>query len=183
MCEARGWEPVTFRERESGAKERPVWSAVLDVARRGEVRAVVFWSLDRVGRRMFQVLRDVQELARYGCHVVSVREAWLDTGGPTRDLLLSIFGWVAEHERERLRERTCAGLVKTRAKGTKLGRPQVVPGEVVRCVLALRAEGRTYVEIQALLLGAGLGEFHRGSLATAAGRFRLSQKGAEKAGQ
>lgn len=124
VCEARGW-PVgaVYAERESGAKARPVWSDVLELARRGQLRAVVVWSIDRIGRSMWQVVADVRELGRLGCSVVSVREPWLDTGGPTRDLLLAIFGWVAEHERERLRERVRAGLDRARSEGKRLGRP------------------------------------------------------------
>lgn len=122
---ARGWEPVVVREVESGAKKRPEWGRVLELSRRGEVRAVVIWSIDRMGRRMRDVVGDVAELDRVGCAVVSVREPWLDTSAPTRDLLLAIFGWVAEHERQRLIERTRAGLERARAQGKQLGRPRV----------------------------------------------------------
>lgn len=139
LIEARGWHPLIFRERESGAKDRPIWDQVMAAARSGEVRAVVIWSLDRVGRTMWQVLRDVTELTRLGCAVVSVREPWLDTGGPVRDLLLAIFSWVAQHERERLRERTRAGLERARAAGKRFGRPPAnIPPEVVKLARKLR---------------------------------------------
>jgi len=181
LTQARGWEPVIFRERESGAKDRAEWSRVLDAARRGEVRAVVIWSLDRVGRRMFQVINDVRELHRYGCVVVSVRESWLDTSGPASSLLLAIFGWVAEHERERLRERTSAGLARARAQGQVLGPPRVLPVSVANIARGLRAEGtakrRSWAEVRSMLILQGHGTFGRTSIATAVSR--LSRKGAQ----
>jgi hypothetical protein len=33
---------------------------------------------------------------RVGCADISAREPWADTSGPTRGLLVSVFGWVAE---------------------------------------------------------------------------------------
>jgi DNA invertase Pin-like site-specific DNA recombinase len=69
-------------------------------------------------------LADVLELDRIGVTVVSVRESWLDTGGPVRSLLIAIFSWVAEQERARLIERTKAGLAAARRKGKRLGRPR-----------------------------------------------------------
>lgn len=59
-------------------------------------------------------LTDVLELDRIGVKVVSVRESWLDTGGPVRNLLIAIFSWCAEQERNRLVERTKAGLASAR---------------------------------------------------------------------
>jgi DNA invertase Pin-like site-specific DNA recombinase len=65
----------------------------------------------------------VLALDRAGVQLVSVREPWLDTGGPVRDLLLAIFSWVAEQERRRLAERTKAGLARVREHGSRSGRP------------------------------------------------------------
>ncbi|MDP9087069.1 MAG: recombinase family protein, partial [Pseudomonadota bacterium] len=56
--------------------------------------------------------------------VVSVREAWLDTTGPTRTLLIGIFSWLAEQERARIVERTVAGMATARRKGKRIGRPR-----------------------------------------------------------
>jgi putative DNA-invertase from lambdoid prophage Rac len=68
------------------------------------------WALDRFHRSMLGSVQDVLELDRLGVPILSVREAWLDTSGPVRSLLIAIFGWVAEQERARLIERTKAGL-------------------------------------------------------------------------
>lgn len=123
VCAARGWEPFVLREKESGATmNRPVWNQVMDEAHRGRIGAVVVWSIDRIGRSMFELIDDVRELDRVGVQVVSVKETWLDTGGPARDLLLPIFAWVAHQQRTKLRDQTRAGLARARAAGRVGGR-------------------------------------------------------------
>ena len=108
-------------------------------------------------------LQAVLELDRIGVQVVSVREPWLDTGGPVRSLLIAIFSWVAEQERLRLIERTKAGLDRARRQGKRLGRPNVqVDLERAR---ALRAEGKSLRQT-ATTLGIGTTTLHR-LLATA----------------
>lgn len=139
LCAARGWEPLIIRETESGAKERPGWRRVVELARRGQVSAVVFWALDRIGRKRIQVAHDVSELARFRVAIVSVQDAWLDQpDGPLRDLLVQLMAWVAEGERQRLIQRTRAGLARAKAEGKRFGRPPT-PAEVKARVLAVAA--------------------------------------------
>lgn len=140
LCRARGWEPVFFRERESGAKARPEWRRLLEAARRGQVGAVVFWALDRVGRDQVQVCHDLRELARWNVHIASVRDAWVDQPpGPFRDLMLQIVAWFAEGERRRLIERTKAGQARARLLGKTIGRPPLPAGALARALAAARS--------------------------------------------
>jgi DNA invertase Pin-like site-specific DNA recombinase len=142
MVRARGFEPVWFEEVESAAKARPVLDQLLAAAHRGEVQAVAVWALDRLGRSMTGVLDLVLRLDRFGVPVMSVREPWLDTSGPVRPLLVSIFGWVAEQERTRLKERVRAGLERARRDGIALGRPRTRPAPVA--VRRLREQGLSW---------------------------------------
>jgi DNA invertase Pin-like site-specific DNA recombinase len=139
------FDHVVIREIESGAKDdRPGWSSIIESARKGELHAVVVWSLDRIGRKMWRVLDDVRELDRYLVELVSVREPWCDTSGPTRSLLLSVFAWFAQHEHERLRERTRAGLARAAAQGRFPGRPKLDHSvELLQRAVDLRAGGFT----------------------------------------
>jgi putative DNA-invertase from lambdoid prophage Rac len=149
LASARGWEPVVYEEQASAAKRRPVLDRLMDDARRGKVHAVVVWALDRLDRSMLGCLARVVELDRLGVSVVSVREPWLDTSGPTRALLVAVFGWVAEQERARLIERTRAGLDRARRQGTRIGRPPASPvmlsaaADRVREGVPLRQAART----------------------------------------
>lgn len=126
VANARGLELVgEYVETVSGAATtRPAFDAMMLAAARGEFRVLVVWALDRFGRSMFRNINAVVELDRLGVQVISVRESWLDTSGPIRDLLVAIFSWIAEQERRRLGERTRAGLERARARGKKLGRPR-----------------------------------------------------------
>jgi DNA invertase Pin-like site-specific DNA recombinase len=123
LAAARGYEPVIYEEVESAVKARPVLDRMLADVRAGRVQAVAVWALDRLHRSMVGSIQTVLELDRLGVPVISVREAWLDTSGPVRPLLVAIFGWVAEQERTRLIERTKAGLERARREGKRIGRP------------------------------------------------------------
>jgi DNA invertase Pin-like site-specific DNA recombinase len=124
IAAARGWEAVEYRETGTGSTDaRPELARVMEAARRGEVAAVVVWSLSRLHRHMGSTVRDVQELDRLGVAVVSHRETWMDTGGPHRSLLVAIFGWLYEQERAELIVRTRAGLARVeREEATEAGR-------------------------------------------------------------
>src|SRR5262249_29611463 len=59
-----------------------------------------------------------------------LREPWLDTSTPSiAELLMAVFAWVAQQERERIRERVRAGLERAKRRGTKsgkaIGRPRL----------------------------------------------------------
>ncbi|NBD09642.1 recombinase family protein [Corallococcus silvisoli] len=158
LAEARGWTPRIYEETGSAVKARPVFDSLMADAKAGRVRAVVVVALDRLGRSMSGVIATVRELDRVGCVVVSLRESWLDTGGPARDLLLAVFGWVAQEERRILVERTIAGQDRARRQGTRsgkaIGRPRassIMLGAGARWV----AEGRS---IRAAAKLAGVGE-------------------------
>jgi DNA invertase Pin-like site-specific DNA recombinase len=159
VARARGYEVVhVYEEAASAVKHRPQYERMQRDARRGRFNVLVIWALDRFGRSMVGNLQDVLEMDRIGVTVVSVREAWLDTGSPVRSLLVAIFSWVAEQERTRLVERTKAGLERARRRGAKIGRPRRRVD--VERATELRASGKTLREV-ARALGVGPATLHR----------------------
>lgn len=112
-----------FEEQISAVKRRPAFNAMLEQARAGRFGAVIVWALDRFGRTLQKNLKDVWSLDDAGVALLSVREPWLDTSGPTRGLLLAVFAWVAEQERTRLIERVRAFQAMRREHGQAVGRP------------------------------------------------------------
>lgn len=145
LARARGYEPIVFEDQRSAVKKRPGFEAMMNAARRGEVQAVLVTALDRLGRSMVGVVQTVLELERLKVPVVSLREPWLDTGGPAKDLLIAIFGWVAQEERRILIARTNDGLDRARAHGTRLGRrAKPLPVEEIR---VRRGKGATWASL------------------------------------
>lgn len=132
--EGAGVEKV-FEEAASGAdRARPQLTAVLDYVREGD--ALVVWRLDRLGRSLSHLLSVVESLTERGVHLKSLTEG-IDTSTATGRMTLSIFGALAEFERELIRERTQAGLEPARARGRKGGRPSVMTAAKTRSAKAL----------------------------------------------
>ena len=115
LVAARGYAVVeTYEEQASAVKTRPAYERMMADAREGKFRVLVVWALDRFGRSLAGNVNALLALDKLGVTVVSVREPWLDTAGPVRELLVAIFSWVAQQERARLIERTKAGIAVAR---------------------------------------------------------------------
>jgi DNA invertase Pin-like site-specific DNA recombinase len=80
--------------------------------------------LSRLGRNMFEVINIINQLSENGVELRFVRQPELSTAGPQRKLLLAIYSYFAETERDFISLRTKQGLAAARARGQKLGRPK-----------------------------------------------------------
>jgi DNA invertase Pin-like site-specific DNA recombinase len=80
--------------------------------------------LSRLGRNMLETLNIINALGEQGVKLIFVRQPELSTAGPHGKLLLAIYSYFAEAEREYISMRTKQGLAAVKAKGKKLGRPQ-----------------------------------------------------------
>lgn len=80
--------------------------------------------LSRLGRNMLQTLNLINDLVTKDVNIVFVRQPELSTTGPHTKLLLAIYSYFAEAEREYISMRTRQGLAAARAKGKTLGRPK-----------------------------------------------------------
>jgi len=137
----------------SGSKaDRVDLNRLMEDAHHRKFDTLLFWSLDRVSREgIAKMTGYLQQLRASGIRVLSHQESWLDTSGPTSDLLVAVFSWMAQQERSRIRERVLAGLKTARAKGKKLGRP--VRSIDLGKALSLRSQGHS-VRVIAQILGA-----------------------------
>lgn len=158
LVAANGYHVVdTYEEQASAAKFRPEFERMMVDARSGKFKVLIVWALDRFGRSMAGNVRDVIELDKLGVRIVSVKEPWMNTDGPVRELLVAIFSWVAQQERARLIDRTKAGMAVARAAGKPIGKPsKVLPPikERNQIVNEWRASGGTnYRELGRLLGG------------------------------
>ncbi len=80
--------------------------------------------LSRLGRNMLETLNIINELSQNGVSIVFIRQPELSTIGTHTKLLLAIYSYFAEVEREYISMRTKQGLAAARAKGKLLGRPK-----------------------------------------------------------
>jgi len=144
FVERRGWKlEFTFEDVVSGGKrekDRPGFAAMLKAAHQRKFDILVFWALDRLTREGTRAtLNYLQRLESKGVDYVSYQEQWLDSTGPFRDVMISMFATLAKQERARISERTIAGLKVARAKGRRLGRPPLSK-ETIQTVLSLNRE-------------------------------------------
>jgi DNA invertase Pin-like site-specific DNA recombinase len=80
--------------------------------------------LSRLGRNMFEVINLINQLSANGVQLIFVRQPELSTAGAHGKLLLAIYSYFAEAEREFISVRTQQGLAAARAQGKHLGRPK-----------------------------------------------------------
>jgi DNA invertase Pin-like site-specific DNA recombinase len=110
----------------SGAKGREYrreFDKLLKGAVRREFDLVAAWSVDRLGRSLQDLIGFLQDLHGAGVDLYLHQQA-LDTTTPSGKAMFQMMGVFAEFEREMISERVKAGLARTKAKGTKLGRPK-----------------------------------------------------------
>jgi DNA invertase Pin-like site-specific DNA recombinase len=142
-AEVQGWTIYKeYAEEESGGTaNRSKFLQLFADAHQRKFDLVLFWSLDRFSREgVLPTLQHLNLLESYGVGFKSYTEQYLDSTGIFKDAVISILAVVAKQERVRLSERTKAGLVRTKAKGTVLGRKAVAP-EIIEQIAELSRAG------------------------------------------
>jgi DNA invertase Pin-like site-specific DNA recombinase len=172
FCKQRGWT-ITDRyvDHETGSKsDRAEFLRMFGDASRRKFEMLLFWSLDRLTREgALETLQHLNRLTKYDVGFKSFTEEYLDSCGMFRDAVISILATIAKQERQRISERTKAGMERARANGSRLGRPC---HRWDRDLIAkLRSQGSSCREISTLM-GIPLGTLHRELKS-------LSQKGCE----
>lgn len=79
--------------------------------------------LDRLGRSMIGLINTVNDLLSVGVKVIFTDQPELNANNGMRDLMIAIWGYMAETERNLISERTKAALAAKKAAGVKLGKP------------------------------------------------------------
>lgn len=82
--------------------------------RLGEGDVLLVAELSRLGRNMFEVINIINQMSENGVAISFVRQPELSTGGPQRKLLLAIYSYFAETERDFISMRTKQGLAAAR---------------------------------------------------------------------
>jgi DNA invertase Pin-like site-specific DNA recombinase len=108
----------------SGAEDnRPAFNQLFKDAHQRKFDILVFWAIDRFSRSgMYFTIQKLQELKNLGIDWDSYQEPYFRTIGPFGDAVLGIMATLAKMERERLSERTKAGMARKRLTGWVPGR-------------------------------------------------------------
>ncbi len=128
FCARSGWLIAhEYIDRVSGARsDRPQFAKLFDDASKRKFDVVLFWALDRFSREgTLATLQHLERLSSHGINWRSYQEAYLDSCGPFKDVVVSLMATLAKQERLRISERTRAGLNRARREGRVLGRPRV----------------------------------------------------------
>jgi DNA invertase Pin-like site-specific DNA recombinase len=88
--------------------------------------------LSRLGRNMLEILNLIEKFNDANIKLVFVNQPELSTNqnSALSSLLLAIYGYFAQTEREIISERTKQGLAAAKASGKKLGRPKGAKAKV-----------------------------------------------------
>jgi len=111
-----------FREVASGAKtDRAQLRRLLDQLDAGDVLMVT--RLDRLARSTRDLLNTLAAITAKQAGFKSLGDTWADTTTSHGRLMLTVFGGLAEFERDLIRARTGEGRARAVARGQRMGRP------------------------------------------------------------
>tara|TARA_R110002153_G_scaffold31621_3_gene96073 strand:- start:267 stop:935 length:669 start_codon:yes stop_codon:yes gene_type:complete len=114
-------EKNIYSDVSSGAKaERHDLDIMMTRLREGDT--VIVWKLDRIARSISHLLKLVDEFEKLGVKFRSIRDPFIDTTSAHGKFVITLFGAIAQLERDIIIERTNAGLKSARRRGVQLGR-------------------------------------------------------------
>lgn len=105
---------------------RPQLEAMMDFVREGDV--VIVESISRFARSTRDLLTLVEQLTEKGVGFVSQKES-IDTNTPQGKFMLTVFGAMAELEREQTLQRQREGIAAAKAAGKYKGRQPIALNE------------------------------------------------------
>lgn len=115
------------------ALDRPVFKALMQKATEGDEILTV--SLDRLGRNAIDILNTVERFKQKKIKLRCLVLGDIDLTSMAGQILIHLLALIADVERQSISTRTKAGMARTKAEGTLLGRHMKVSYDVlVDCV-------------------------------------------------
>lgn len=122
LMEQLGVDQVYIDRASGKSADRPELKKMLDFVRKGDT--VVVESISRFARNTRDLLALVEALTTKGVEFVSLKES-IDTSTPTGRFMLTVFGAVAELEREYILQRQREGIEIAKTEGKYKGRQPI----------------------------------------------------------
>jgi len=127
----------------SGSKsrqDRPSLDALMKSATQRKFDMVMCWSIDRLGRSLQHLIEILNELQSLKVDLFFLQQG-LDTSSSSGRMMFSVFGALAEFERNLIRERVIAGQQRAISQGVKMGRPSKMNDGMKNAIKLLRERG------------------------------------------
>ena len=145
-CDRMGYEVVKIYEDEvSGAKtreKRPAYNEMCKDAFLKKFDTIIGWDVSRFGRSMKEFITFLSDMDDRGIGVIAVKNG-LESQSSSGRMMMKMIGVMEEWNREMLIERVNAGLARTVANGTKLGRKKITNPKMTAQIISLRNENKS----------------------------------------
>jgi DNA invertase Pin-like site-specific DNA recombinase len=164
-CAKRGWTVQAIHEDAVSGKaiaNRPGLEAALDAVEKGTAAGIVVAKLDRLSRSLKDFATLMERAQKKGWNLVAL-DLGVDLSTPAGEFMANVMGSAAQWERKLIGLRTKEALAVKRANGVRLGRPRVLPSEVVSRIVGDREGGFGLSEIARKLNAEGVPTAHGGS--------------------
>lgn len=124
MMKELGVEELYLDKASGKNTDRPQLKKMMEYVRRGDT--VIVESISRFARNTRDLLELIEQLTDKGVEFISKKEA-IDTSTPTGKFMLTVFGAVAELEREYILQRQREGIEIAKQLGKYKGRKPLSP--------------------------------------------------------
>ena len=119
---------------------------LLEKLQKGDMLLVA--ELSRLGRNMLETLNIINTLSKNDIQIIFVRQPELSTLGGHTKLLLAIYSYFAEAEREYISLRTKQGLAALKMQGKQLGRPKGSKNKNGSILVPFKSEIKKYISLK-----------------------------------
>ena len=139
-------------------RDRKGMSQLLKMVNKREVDVVLVYSVDRIGRKLSDVISIAENFAEKGVGLV-IHKNGIDTTTSMGKHLLNFFALVAEMEKDFITSRVRDGMALAMKKGKQIGRKKLSKSISLE-ILSLRSQGKG-INLIAKTLGVGNGSVAR----------------------
>jgi len=145
QIELLGWDCVgEYKEVVSGVKDsRPQLQKMIEDARLRKFDRVIVFALDRLGRKIVQVVNTIHSLEECGVHLFIVKES-VDTSNSQGKIFANFISIFSQLERDMMISRQKEAIDRIRSKGGKWGKGKLISQEQRDNIVALRTQGLSY---------------------------------------
>ena len=145
QIELLGWDCVgEYKEVVSGVKDtRPQLQKMIEDARLRKFDRVIVFALDRLGRKIVQVVNTIHSIEECGVHLFVVKES-VDTSNSQGKIFANFISIFSQLERDMMISRQKEAIDRIRTNGGKWGKGKLISQEQRDRIVALRTQGLSY---------------------------------------